>query len=139
MPTCHLAIFYLSIFRIYLPFISFWTFWGYVVPEKLNQYTRHLSLIDKKMSYIHVLALELKTDSHLWTIPVKIKFYFFIPFIALMAAKSGRHWYAYCLVIVSFVLVIENVNPFNNLYANYYRNWMLKEFITVFILYNYPP
>jgi peptidoglycan/LPS O-acetylase OafA/YrhL len=104
------------LFRVYLPFLIFYKFF---MPH--NQFRSAVSV------------LTYRDTSHLWTIPVEIKFYFFIPLISLASAITARFWVLFISILATFIFVVEFYNPFNLTYVSYHRNWRLAEYLTLFL------
>lgn len=73
-------------FRIYIPYMVFVTcvkFGPNFIKGIYKDYN----------TWFNILILRPTLLNHLWTIPVEIKFYFFIPFIALIFHYSKRYWF----------------------------------------------
>jgi peptidoglycan/LPS O-acetylase OafA/YrhL len=112
--TAHYSI--RRVFRIYLPFLVYWT---------MHMPTHRI--------WEAILVLTYKDDNHLWTIPVETQYYFLIPFISFIAASAGRSWFLFCLILVTFIIVIEIFNPFDFSYESYHRNWKVTGHLTLFL------
>ncbi len=94
-------------FRIYLVFAILFTlihhgpaiFTGYYELDAYADYAKGMSL-----SYVGT--------NHLWTIPTEIKYYFFIPIISFISAKSEKKWITVWLLCSACALYVEVYNPF---------------------------
>jgi peptidoglycan/LPS O-acetylase OafA/YrhL len=128
------------LFRIYLPFIIFWTVFRVYIPSYIGGLALHRAYTEH---YWDGLFLQFNHwPAHLWTIPVEIKYYFLIPVICLIVSILRKQWHVCCLGIVAFILIIEFYNPFGNVFSvyngydkntTYYRNFSLMEFLVVFL------
>jgi peptidoglycan/LPS O-acetylase OafA/YrhL len=114
--ACHLTKYTIRrFFRIYVVFIVFLLMNKYV-PSFLDVWGSSFKIRDEP--WLMLLTLQ-RTGSflgHLWTVPVEIEYYFFIPVIcavcALIKRATGRLWIAF-LLCIAFCLVNERLNIFN--------------------------
>ncbi|CAF0755120.1 unnamed protein product [Brachionus calyciflorus] len=84
-------------FRIYMPFAFFALCLNF---EITKGYTKNLNTIP------NMLMLDRASNSHLWTIPIEIKYYFLIPIVCLVFHYSKKYWPLTLIasVLASFLL-----------------------------------
>jgi peptidoglycan/LPS O-acetylase OafA/YrhL len=98
-------------FRIYLVVIIYWSL-AHFGPKIFNQGIIpfpglfHTDFVSG-MVFLHF------GHNHLWTIPVEIKYYFFIPIISFLSVKSGKYWFVLWSLSTAFMIYVEIYNPFH--------------------------
>jgi peptidoglycan/LPS O-acetylase OafA/YrhL len=121
-------------FRIYLVFAIFWTMLcidmnfgaNLIRGYKQNNYNDYLS----------GLFLFSNGNGHLWTIPCEIRYYFFIPIICIIIAKSGKHWFVLWLLISLSIYFNQKINPFqfNGYDYHHWNGYKLWPRFTIFLM-----
>jgi peptidoglycan/LPS O-acetylase OafA/YrhL len=86
------------LFRIYFVFLAFWTIIHYAHPLFRGNYTNNYA------NYTDGFVLADLGANHLWTIPVEIKYYFYIPFLCFLVFKCGikfgfQMWLPICIIL----------------------------------------
>ena len=99
-------------FRVYVPFIVF------IILSKLISYSDfvHQHSIELPLSSFMMLSfnsLSRPAPLFLWTIPVEIKFYFFIPFIALTGIYFNLNYKLAILFHTSLLIFVWNLSKLN--------------------------
>ena len=105
-------------FRIYIPFAIFVTLCKFVFPTLSGAYSL------SKTSWSEFLTLNYGIMTHLWTIPPEIKYYFFIPFFALLTHLLNKNTITKILWIIVLAValsIIEIFNLFDNKLNEYDR------------------
>ncbi|CAF0722964.1 unnamed protein product [Brachionus calyciflorus] len=84
-------------FRIYMPFAIFVLSLNF---QKIKEYH------NKSNTIPNLLMLDRALYSHLWTIPIEIKYYFLIPIVCLVFHRSKKYWLLTlsASISISFVL-----------------------------------
>jgi peptidoglycan/LPS O-acetylase OafA/YrhL len=95
-------------FRIYVVFVIYWTLCHFG-PSNFSQPFVRTSF----SNYSSGLILSSVGGNHLWTIPIEIKYYFFIPIISFVSVKSGKYWIILWLFSSLFVIYVEIFNSFS--------------------------
>jgi peptidoglycan/LPS O-acetylase OafA/YrhL len=114
-------------FRIYLVFLIFWTLLSFG-PAIFRGYYE----VKKYANYTDGLVLKSVGQNYLWTIPPEIKYYFFIPIISFISAKTGKYWIAVWSLSFVIMLYVEIFNPFSFPSGTYSFSEGLKPRFTVF-------
>jgi peptidoglycan/LPS O-acetylase OafA/YrhL len=97
-------------FRIYLVVIIYWSL-VHFGPNIFNQGITAFPGLSHT-DYIDGLILSHFGRNQLWTIPVEIKYYFFIPIISYVSVKSGKYWLVFWSLSTAFMIYVEIYNPF---------------------------
>ena len=88
-------------FRIYIPFVLFCIIQD-IVFLKLKLLKKSPKKKISDFDFFHLTSLNMNVESHLWTIPVEIRYYFVIPIIALIFSKlRSIKTFNYRLLIIS--------------------------------------
>ncbi len=101
-------------FRIYLVFIIFWaiTVFGHPLFRPFGPQITYTNFSDG-------LMLRFLGRNHLWTMPVEIPYYFYIPVICFLVFKSGRHgWLPFCIILEAIVFFNQNL----------YLKWFIRKY-----------
>ncbi len=96
-------------FRIYLTFQIFWLIFHQLTPKTIGSIALGKGI---RVPYMYGVTLYSTGYSHLWTIPIEIRYYFVIPVLSYLSTRCGKYWYVLTILLLLQILAIEFLNPF---------------------------